>query len=160
MNSENDKTRRIARATLEATFKAQEKLRKHLDILITENRSITDEKEKDLFYRELVYSTFGLGKDVIMKLNVKGKKGEFATVFRKDVETVGRWLADQNSNLVDVPLQINSGRSDEILQDVEIGVLWKAFKDQLFTVFPLAIERATNLSREQDSKKHTKGYTI
>lgn len=150
-------SKKIVKATLEATFGAQERLRKHLDVLIEENRPLKDSAERDLFLRELTYSTLGLGKDFQINLNIPG---EYLGI-RKDLETVGRWLAYQQTKEVWVPMDLykNLYRNSRE-KNVEIKFLWRMFLENLFTVFPHAIDRAMSLSKEQSEGQKSKGFQV
>ena len=159
MIDDGRKIKQISRATLEATFQAQEKLRKKLAELIEENRPLKDEQERDFMFRSLTYSTFGLGKDII----IKGKcDGTSSVLIRTDLETFSRWLFIRKENPVETPLFFRpiNGEYLSNTHNIEINILWSILRDYLFTVFPLAIERATNLSKEHEEKNKSMGYKI
>jgi len=148
----------ISKYTLEAVFQAQESIRKHLDDLIKENRALKNIEERDTFFRELTYSTLGLGIDKRVTHLVKGYLG-----IRADVETFGRWLADQYSNKVFVPMELykSIGDSEKAKQnEVPISELWQVLKDNLFSVFPLAIDRACRMSKEREEKSGISEFDI
>jgi len=156
--TEEKTSKKIVKATLEAVFQAQEKLRKHLGLLIEENRPLKDNAERDLFFRELTYSTLGLGKNLIVQYNVKNSY----IGLRKDVETVARWLAYQQTEIVYVPLELFKTESldNRGKIGVEIKDLWHMLLEHFFSVFPLAIDRATSLSKEQPEQGKSKGFMV
>lgn len=144
----------VLRATFESVISNQERLRKHLDELISENRPLRDEKERELFMRELSYSTLGLGFEYVVTYYHE-KTGAF---IRKDVETTARWLSYQTSSDVDVPLELYSNDRTKIV--VPISELWMVLRNNLFTVFPLALKTSVSMSREQDAGKKPSGYQV
>lgn len=150
-------SRKIVRATVEAVFSSSEKLRKHIDNLENENRPLRDEKERDLYFRTLTYSTLGLGNEIEFFYH---KKDE-GYILRTDLETGARWLAYQKEKIVKTPtwLRPNKDVKNEIY-DVEIKYHWANLRGFLFTVYPMAIDRATRISKEQDEKQKTTGYQI
>ena len=166
--------KRIVKATLEAVFKSQERLRKHLEQLIQENRPLNNSDERDLFFRELTYSTLGLGSnhqiifntssllsselEAVTKCNSDTKDGcQIGGVYiRNNLEWTARWLAYQDASVVRTPMS----SSYHAHANFPIGLLWNCLLDNLFYVFPVALERATNLSREQDEKNKTRGFVI
>lgn len=155
--TEQKSGKQIVRQTLEGVFQAQEKLRKHLDCLIDENRPLQDSRERDLFFRELVYSTLGLGREQIVHLYVGSFDG-----LRADLETVCRWLAYQDKSMVLVPMELRDMTRGYCPQAAEAPIrdLWRVVRDNLFSVFPRSIDRATSLSKEQDAAGKTRGYVI
>jgi hypothetical protein len=157
MNPEKS-PRRVVKATLEAVFLAQERLRKHLDVLIEDDRCLNDTDERDIFMREMAYSTLGLGTDHKIQISVPDHCG-----LRKDVETIGRWLAYQNSNMVYVPMELfdrNYHISGKQEPKIPIRVLWTVLRDNLFSIFPLALDKAASMSKERDETSKGKGYVI
>jgi len=151
--------RRLLKATMEACFTCQEKLRKHLDNLIEKNRPIKDATERDLFMREFVYSTLGLG--LSQKISYKLPSKDI-TLIRNNLEVYARWLSYQKTSMVKVPVFLYSnefGMKNEVY-DVEIKDLWECLLDNLFSVFPLAIDRACSMSKERDEQQRGKGYSI
>ena len=144
----------VLRATFEAVFSAQEKLRKHLDVLISENRPLRDETEKDLFMRELSYGTLGLG----FEQNIIYYSEKHGALIRKDLETTARWLSYQTIENVDVPSILFS--EGLIKENVPIGRLWMLLRDNLFTIFPLALKLSVSMSREQEGQRKTTGYKV
>lgn len=143
----------VLRATFEAVFSSQERLRKHLDELIAENRPLKDEAERDLFMRELSYATLGFG----FELNII-YYGHSALI-RKDIETTARWLSYQTSNIVNTPLELY-GRPDSVTENLPIHRLWRFLQEHLFTIYPLALKHSVSMSREQEGQKKTTGYKV
>lgn len=148
-------SRKILKATMEAVFQSQERLRKHLDELVKENRCLKDQQERDTFFREVSYSTLGLGIEQIIEYKTKEYSG-----IRKDVETVARWLAYQTTNKVIVPLELYKPGNEQYKEEVPICKLWQVLRDNLFSVFPLSLDRACSISKERDEQIRSKGYAI
>ena len=142
----------VLRATFEAVFSAQQKLRKHLDALITENRPLEDEEERDLFMRELSYATLGLGNDLVVTFYGDG------ALIRKDIETTARWLSYQTSNIVSTPFELYGNMSST--RNIPIHQLWRFLRDHLFTIYPLALKHSVAMSREQEGQKKPAGYKV
>lgn len=140
------KGKRIIKATLSAVFQAQEQLRKHITGLIQDNRCLKDEKERDLFFREFVYSTLGLGVDEIVTF--KDKEG-WKPAILGTVEYYGRFLAMKNVNTITIR-QV----------DFPISKLWERLLYSLFNVYPLAIKASVSMSKEQESTSRTKGFKV
>jgi len=148
----NDSSREIDKYTMEAVFQAQESLRSHLDMLIEEKRALNGVEERDLFMRELTYSTLGLGVKKTFEFRLDGhpyyKLG--------NVEAVGRWLAYQKEINVIIPETTERPLADPI----PVHVLWGILRDHLFYIFPLAIDRACGMSKERDSIQGEKEFNI
>ena len=156
MSSDTEKgNRQILRPSLEACFMAQEKMREHLDVLEEENRPINDKTERDKFFRELTYSTLGLGRDLKVKYFHHS-----ILLIRTDLETFARWLAYRKENPVATPLFLRrpDGNATSETFPVEIKDLWSTLRDHLFSVFPAAIDRASSISKETEASTKSKGY--
>jgi hypothetical protein len=154
----DESSKEISKYTLEAVFQAQESIRKHLDVLIEENRCLKDDGERDLFFRELTYSTLGLGVKFVIFYRIPQEFLQQKYIgyvgIRRDVETTARWLGDQKEHMVMVPLELytsNTLNENERVK-VPIGYLWKFLKENLFSVFPLAIDRACRMSKEREER--------
>lgn len=147
---------KVLRATFEAVFAAQERIRKHFDFLIKEDRPIKDEEERELFFKELCYATLGHGHDLIVELRHPDVNGVF---FRKDIETVLRWMAYQTGDAVLVPLQLH-GEHQEMKEKMPYYIVWNHLRDQLFSVFPRALEHSVTMSREQDGQRKPSGFEV
>lgn len=169
MNREKQ-PRKLVKATLEAVFMTQEKLRKHLDVLISENRPIKDDTERDLFMRELAYGLLGLGVDTVVKYNVpseyvKAGHSNYQGI-RADVELTARWLSYQKTNCVYVPQMLFHDATgydynpDETENAVPIKHLWAFLLHRVMAVFPLALDRACGMSKERDESQKGIGYVI
>lgn len=143
----------VLRATFEAVYSAQERIRTHLDELIKNDRPITDEKERKIFMKELAYATLGLGSEIRITID-----HDTGALIRADVETTARWLTYQNTKTVTVPYILNHKKTLE--KPIPIKILWEVLRDHLFIVFPLALKHSASMSREQDGQKKTSGYQI
>ena len=154
MNQEQ-KGRQILRPSLEACFQSQEKIRKHLDELEQGNRPLKDQSERDTFFRELTFSTLGLGRDLKVKYFHHS-----ILLIRTDLETFARWLAYRKENPVATPLFLRrpDGNATSETFPVEIKDLWSTLRDHLFSVFPAAIDRASSISKETEASTKSKGY--
>jgi len=144
----------VLRATFEAVYSGQERFRKHLDELIEENRPIKDSVERDLFMKELAYSTLGLGNDNLLVIHSKD-----GALIRKDIETFARWLCYQDKKEIKIPYTLNKNDSYSP-RTYQISFLWKHLRDNLFTVFPLALKQSISMSREQESTQKMQGFQI
>lgn len=151
--------KRILKATLEATFQAQEKIRKHLEVLIKENRCLKDEQERDLFLRELTYSTLGLGVNTVFVITVFKGTGQEEW---GNVEYRARRIAQMTTNHKTVRKQIFTGGACKEYEEATIPIsrLWEIVLDCLFEVFPRSLDRACGLSREQDSSGKSMGHMV
>lgn len=147
-------TVKVSRPSFDAVFNTQEALRVLLDKLIEENRPLTDDKERKDFFQHIAYATFGLGKDVVLTFN-DGKGGAYLS---KDIETVCRWAAYLDSAEVVVPDCLN--KRVERSTTVPIRDLWRCIRDNLFSVFPLALERSFGMSKEQEAQVQSKGVMV
>lgn len=150
------KGKRIIKPTLSAVLHAQEQLRKHISMLIKENRPIANEKERALFLREWNYATLGFGKDYDVEYSIQGIDGPadrhgtdyFARVMsmraNKEKEYHQRGDLMRPANDVIVPISFH----------------WKALLSGAFEVFPYAIDRASSMSKEQETTSRTKGFKV
>lgn len=123
------------RATFEDCLSYQEKMRKKLDTLISENRPLRGTKERDEFMQILARSTLGLGMRV--KVHAEGEMFNLGSV-----EVFARWISYQEKSEVKLEEKRRSA-------NIEIGELWKILRDCFFRVWPLALDRATSLSPER-----------
>lgn len=157
---EETSSKKISRDTLEAVFQSQEKLRKHLDTLIKEDRCLKDDEERNLFFRELTYSTLGFGTEHYFHIKVFDDLGieEWGTV---EYEARKLALATQNSFIRKHP-SINFQGCEEDTREVNIPIsrLWYILLHNLLNIFPEAIMKATSLSREQEEGGKSKGYKV
>ena len=117
-----------------------------LEILIQDNRALTDE-ERTVFFEELGRATYGLGSTVRFRIYMP----ELIDV--GTVESAARLIASERDALVCLPregLPYSSG--------IEIRVLWKRLLQLLFFVFPLALEKSSTMSKEYDAGAGGGGY--
>jgi len=115
-----------------------------------------DDNETALFYRELTYATLGLGVKEPFVINVHPRLGreEWGTV-----EYQARSIARMKENQLVVRRHITSSiKEDDVV--IPIRALWDVLLQGLLAVFPKALDRATGLSREQDSSGKSMGHMI
>ena len=136
----------IVKRTFEDTLNFQEELRTTLEDLIKENRCLNKE-ERGVFIRQLSHATFGLGvqKEVKIFLDHLYAVGS--------VEFFARWLARQTSKTIVIK---RDGYPPS--PPFEIRLAWDKLLDMLFTVFPLALDRASAMSKEYDSSLSGDAY--
>ena len=152
------KGKRLIKPTLSAVLHAQEQLRIHLMKLIEENRCLSDEKERTLFLKEWNYGTLGFGKDFVLTIRIGGlngpaiKHGTDYFARKMAMETDNEKVFHQNRNNYDPDLKT------EII--VPISFFWKNLLHRSFEIFPYAIERASSMSKEEQSTSRTKGFKI
>jgi len=146
------RSRKIVKPTFEAVLNAQERLRAKLNELIKENRCLKDEKERLEFMQLLAHATLGLGVNQIVKLNATA-----AVCIRENVEVTCRWLASQKENVVLVPLCLYKSKP---YCKAAIHFLWQCVLDNLYYVFPLALDKSISMSKEKDEAVQTKGYMV
>lgn len=144
--NENKKTSHIVmNLTFEATEQIQQKLRRHIEKLIKENRPLKDEEERTLFYKELSHSTLGLGTKIPAKIFIEHLY-EIGTA-----EFFARWVAKQTEK--DIIIK-KDGFPDS--PSFEIKIAWEKLLDLLFAVFPHALDKSISMSRELDSSSGRK----
>lgn len=150
--SKEIQSRRIIKPTFEAVLNSQERLRVKLETLIKEDRCLTDENERSEFMRLLSHATLGLG--INQKVWFISSYGGH---IRSNVEVTGRWLAAQTKNVVPVPLELYKNKPQF---KTSIHLLWQCFLDNLYFVFPLALEKSISMSKEKDETTSSKGYVV
>lgn len=153
--NEEVKGKRIIKATLSAVLNAQEQLRKHIMQLIEENRPLKDENERALFIKEWNYATLGFGKDFEISFSVE----EFTHSSTHNTDYFARYLSIENRN------EITYHRKEiihnkEITVNKPISFHWNHLLHGAFEIFPYAIERATSMSKEQETQTRTKGFNV
>jgi len=146
----------VLRATLDAVMASQERLRLHLDELIANNRGIETEVERAELFKELSYATLGFGSDVIIRFPSPSCSG--SSLLKKDIETVLRWLSYEKYTTVEVPDVLFGTTTAKY--PVEIRALWAFLRNNLFSVYPLALKAAASMSKEQEGTKKAAGYDI
>lgn len=127
---------RVLRATFETVLKNQERLRKKLDALESENRPLSGDGERDDFMELLARATLGLGTKSKVRAVADGVH------ILGNMEEAACWLAYQDKKKVKLEGPFHSS-------DIEIGELWKILRDAFFKVRPFALERATSISAER-----------
>ena len=145
------KTQRLVKMTFEAVLTAQEEFRKKLDVLIKENRPIRDEDERDLFFSLLAHSTLGLG--------VNQKYSIYLDRYYSvgNIESAGRWLAYETDVMIQTPKIFNEGM---VTPETPISFFWEELRNQLFYVFPMALDKSMSMSKEKSEQPQTSGYQI
>lgn len=123
---------RVLRATFETVLKNQERLRKKLDLLKSENRPLNGNGERDEFMELLARATLGLGTKSKVRAEASGVH------ILGNMEETACWLAYQDKK--EVKLEYGT---------IEIGKLWMILRDAFFKVRPFALERATSISAER-----------
>ena len=151
MNEEKIKTQRLVKATFEAVLNAQEQLRKKLDVLIKENSPIKDEEERNLFFSLLAHSTLGLGvnKKYILYVDRYYSVG--------NIESAARWLAYETDANIQTPENYNDRA---VSPKTPISFFWTELRNQLFFVFPEALNKSMSMSKEKSEQPQTSGYKI
>jgi len=132
----------VFKPTFMAVESMQQQLRRHLESLIAENRPLHDEAEKTLFYRELSHSTLGLGICRDFRIYLGNK------IYRHgNIESSARWIASLTSSDAVIPGDMGNPASIK----VSISVFWKKLLDELFFIFPMALDKSISMSREGES---------
>jgi len=132
----------VTKPTFSAVYQAEEELRVFIEKLIEENRPLTPDERKH-YYNLLASSTLGLGVGRDFRIFID-------TIFRfGTVESTGRWLGQQTENMICIPGDMGNQPSNKI----PIGVFWSKLLDELFHIFPLALDRAISMSKE-DTEMH------
>lgn len=148
---------KVVKPTFEAVLNAQEQLRVKLNELINENRCLRDKEERSEFTRLLAHSTLGLG--VNEKIELESRYGLY---IRNDLEITARWVADQTSDKIYVPIFLSAYdvRDQNHEPNFKISSVWKALQRGLYSVFPVALDRAVGMSKEKEDTAQSKGYQI
>ena len=154
---------------LDAVNQSQLDLRRHVKQLIEENRCLQSEDEREYFHFIFPYCTLGLAVNTpIIKFlhhsyNEKGEKVSGFLALETHLEAFARWLADRSDNLVrftDTGIYYGKGTEETVYYDMEIKNLWNMLLNGLYRVFPIAIQRATSMSKGIEEKTGDKGYSI
>ena len=150
-------SRKIVKPTFEACLNAQEQLRVKLNELINENRCLKDENERSEFMRLLAHATLGLGVNERIDLSAT-----YGLYIRNNLEITARWVADQTSNKIYVPFQLSAYNIHDQRQkpNFKIVAVWRAILRGLYSVFPIALDRAASMSKEKEDTAQSKGYQI
>lgn len=140
----------IDRLTLKRTFEdvlnAQEEIRDTLQDLIKENRCLTKE-ERGVFLRQLAHATLGLGREHPYNIIISEYTGDETL---GSVEFIARRLCMETENVLKYKRQYDYSR--ELKEFViPISKFWEALLYGLFDVFPLALDRASAMSKEMDA---------
>jgi len=143
----------IVKRTFEDTLNAQEELRNSLEMLIKENRCLTSD-ERNVFSRQLAFSTLGLGRELDYTIEISEYNGKESL---GSMEYFARYLMMLDKNyMMFKRLTDNSNLTNNI--KVPISKLWKQLLFSLFNVFPLALDRASAMSKEVDATVGDSGY--
>lgn len=143
MNEENIQTFSVTKPTFSAVHSAQETLRIFLEELIQKNRSLKPD-ERSRYYDLIASSTLGLGVNRGFKIYIDCQIFRFG-----NIESASRWLGQQKENMACIPpIYGNKGS-----QKVDISFFWSTLLDELFYIFPLALDRAISMSKE-DTEIH------
>jgi len=143
----------IVKRTFEDTLTSQEQLRNSLEMLIQENRCLTSD-ERNVFSRQLAFATFGLGREIDYTIIVSNYIGRETL---GSVEYSARLIMMLDENyMMFKRITDNTNTMKEI--KVPISKLWKALLYGLFDVFPLALDRASAMSKEVDATGSDSGY--
>jgi len=138
----------IVKATFEDCLNAQERLREKINELAKKNRCLTEGERED-FFRELAHSTYGLGITKAFRIFIENKIYTLGSV-----ESVARWIASQDKNKLCIPGEFGNPPSPEI----DISILWQRLLDLLYSVFPIALDRSSSMSKERDASTGGMGY--
>jgi len=143
-----DEEKLITKRTFEDVLNAQEELRDTLESLVKENRCLIPE-EKSLFMRQLAHATMGLGREHDFLLKICDW---YDVECLGNVEHWARQLAMKNKNysIFKRPDPNNMGETQKDYE-VPISKLWDALLYGFFDVFPLALDRASSMSKEHDN---------
>jgi len=144
---------KVTRASFEAVFDSQERLRNLLDQLIKENRPLKDTDERNEYMKLLAFATIGLGTNHTTRLDL-----EDGTFLDRDLETVARWAAYLHDQEIEIPLTI--GKRSRKTTRVKISVIWTVIRDDLLSTYPFALERSWGQSQELKSSARGQGHNI
>jgi len=67
---------------------------------------------------------------------------------------------NQKTPLVRIPLHLYKSGQERYNAQAPIGLLWQVLNDNLFSVFPLALDHAVRMSKERDEKGGEKSFSI
>ena len=142
----------VVKRTFEDTLNAQEELRDTLETLIKENRCLT-EKERGIYFRQLAHATFGLGRDIDFDMEISKWLG--VETFG-NVEYMARRIAMKTENSMVFKRKMGDSEYEDVV--VPISKLWCTLLYALFDVFPLALDRASAMSKEYDATVQGEPY--
>lgn len=147
MNEELEKKEvQIIKRTFEYTLKNQEDLRDTISVLSEGNRCLSV-SERGPFFVQFSRATIGLGRDIPFCVELEENQGKEKL---GSVEYFGRFLAMQKQTPVKF-LKLNSITQKKYTVEVPISKLWDALLLGLFDVFPLALDRASAMSKEHET---------
>lgn len=130
------------RATYEDTLNRQEELRKKIDQLIQENRCVKDDNE-----REKLFQLFGdcfLGEDGGRKISYFMRFSSGIVVDVNDFGQTIRLLCYIDTDMIPASF---FGYHDK--KTIPIRDVWIAIRTVAFSLFPIAINKAVPMSKEQ-----------
>jgi hypothetical protein len=129
------------RATFEDVKKDQKKLREKLDELIKENRPIKDEKERTLLLDVLIpNATLGLG-------TFQSHTFQFPFQGSGNFDNLEYWI--RRICYLDSSIVPRLFLHDNQKQEIPIKFIWEKLRDELFLVYPMALNKAASISKEQ-----------
>lgn len=137
----------VVKRTFEDCLRSQIRLRRILRILISDNRPLESEEEREYFLSELGHATYGLGAKMPFKIFNP------YVIDLDSIESAARIICDQDSNPVVISCP---GVKDS--PPIEIKLLWQQLLNSLYTIFPLALDRASAMSKELDASITGEGY--
>jgi hypothetical protein len=136
----------VVKKTFEFCLSQQERLRDTLEMLIQEDRCLTD-AERGPFILQLSRATFGMGREAPFRFMVEDQMGLERL---GSVEHMARDLAAQRKNpVVFTRKYIDS--SDKYAVEVPIKKLWETLLSSLYDIFALALDKASSMSKESDA---------
>lgn len=162
---------------IDAVSAAQMHLRELVKKLISEDRCLDDSGEKEYFHQVLPYSLLGL--ESAPRVN---KVSPYSTsddekyerfgflLFDKSLGEYIRWLADLSVNPVrfyhnERNPRYNWGYKDEpefftVYYDIRMKELWEMLLQQLYILFPKAIQKALAMAHVGESKTGQRGFSV
>jgi len=148
----NKTTFSVIKPTFSAVHQAQESLRVFTEKLIHENRPLaTDERAN--YYNLIASATLGLGVVRDLRIYIGNKIFRFG-----NVEYYARWLGTLTKNRGCIPSDMGNPPSETI----DISVFWSKLLDELFHIYPLALDKAISMSKENTDTQHQqiKGFRV
>lgn len=148
MNKEENE-QLIVKRTFEDTLNAQEELRDTLESLIKEKRCLK-KNERGIFLRQLAHATMGLGREIPFSINLSDDQWFTLSDEYGNVEFFARNLAMNNKDTVSIRKK-HSIKGEFKTFEEPIDKFWSSLLVSLFEVFPLALDRASAMSKEYEA---------
>lgn len=140
------------RATFEDTKKAQETLRKKIHELRLKNRCIKDEEERTLMLGTYIpNATLGIG--ILKSHEFQLPDGNVASF--DNIEYWMRKLCLVTKNILPKGF-IHSNQESEI----PISFAWEKLEEELFLVYPMALNKSISMSKEREKRERSEGADI